>query len=51
MRVALEMIPTSADILGVDTPKNWPSYRETIMPSIVITSEWLTGHELGGGGT
>ena len=38
MRVALEMIPTSADILGVDTPKNWPSYRETIMLSIVITS-------------
>ena len=32
------MIPTSADILGIDTPKDLSSYRETIMPSIVTTS-------------
>ena len=38
MRVALEMIPTSVDILSIDTPKDLPSYRETIMPSIVTTS-------------
>ena len=38
MRVALEMIPTSADILSINTPKNWPNYWEKIMPSIVITS-------------
>ena len=52
MRVALEMIPTSADILGVDTPKNWPSYQETVMLSIVTTSrgtvDWV---ELGQEGT
>ena len=36
--MALEMIPTSADILGIDTSKNWPSYRETIMPSMIVTS-------------
>ena len=34
------MIPTSADILGIDTPKDLPSYREIIMPSIVTTSRW-----------
>ena len=38
MRVALEMIRTSADILGIDTPKDLPSYRETIMSSIITTS-------------
>ena len=36
--MALGMIPTSADILDIDTPKDLPSYRETIMPSIVTTS-------------
>ena len=35
MRVALEMVSTSADVLGIDTPKGLPSYRETVMPSRV----------------
>ena len=38
MRVALEMVPTSADVLGIDIPKGLPSYRETVMPSKVSTS-------------
>ena len=38
MRVALEIVPTSADVLGIDTPKDLPSYRETIMPRMVTTS-------------
>ena len=38
MRVALDMVPTSADVLGIDTPKDLPSYRETVMPSMVTTS-------------
>ena len=29
--MALEMVPTSADVLGINTPKDLPSYRETIM--------------------
>ena len=37
MRVALEMVPTSADVLGIDTPKDLPSYRETVMPSMATT--------------
>ena len=39
MRVALEMIPTFADALGIDTPKDLSSYRETVMPSMVTTSQ------------
>ena len=38
MRVALEMIPTFADALGIDTPEDLSSYRETVMPSMVTTS-------------
>ena len=38
MRVALEMVPTSADVLGIDTPKGLPSYREIVMLSMVTTS-------------
>ena len=37
-RVALEMVPTSADVLGIDIPKGLSSYRETIIPSKVSTS-------------
>ena len=38
MRVALEMVPTSADVLGIDTPKDLPTCQETIMLSMVTTS-------------
>ena len=38
MRVVLEMIPTSADVLGIDIPKGLPNYRETVMLSKVTTS-------------
>ena len=38
MKVALEMVPTSADMLGIDTPKDLSSYRETVMMSMVTTS-------------
>ena len=38
MRVALEMVSTSADVLDIDTPKDLPSYQETVMPSMVTTS-------------
>ena len=41
MRVALEMVPTSADVLGIDIPKGLPSYRETVMPSKVSTSRGM----------
>ena len=41
MRVALEMVPTSADVLGIDIPKGLPSYLETVMSSMVTTS-WGT---------
>ena len=33
--MALEMVPTSADVLGIDTPKGLPSYREIVMLSRV----------------
>ena len=36
--MALEMVPTSADVLGIDIPKGLSSYREAVMPSRVITS-------------
>ena len=36
--MALEMVSTSADVLGIDTPKDLPSYRETVMMSMVTTS-------------
>ena len=38
MRVALEMVPTSADVLGIDTPKGLLSYQEIVMLSMVTTS-------------
>ena len=45
MRVALEMVHISADVLGIDTPKDLSSYRETIMPSMITTSrgtvDWI----------
>ena len=37
--MALEMVPTLADVLDIDTPKDLPSYQEIIMPSIVTTSQ------------
>ena len=37
--MALEMVPTSAAMLGIDTPKDLPSYQETVMPSMVTTSQ------------
>ena len=39
--MALEMVPTSADVLGIDIPKGLPSYRETVMPSKVFTSRGM----------
>ena len=41
MRVVLEMVPTSIDVLGIDIPKDLPNKRETVMPSNVSTS-WGT---------
>ena len=41
VRVALEMVPTLADVLGTDIPKGLSSYREIVMPSKVSTS-WRT---------
>ena len=38
MRVALEMIPTSAHMFGIDTPKDLLSYQETISQSTFATS-------------
>ena len=36
--MALEMVPTSVDVLGIDIPKGLPNYRETVMPSNVSIS-------------
>ena len=36
VRVALEMVPTLADVLGIDTPKDLPSYRETVDRKSVV---------------
>ena len=41
MRVALEMIPTSVDVLGIDIPKDLPNNRETVMPSNDSTSQGM----------
>ena len=35
--MALEMVLTLANVLGIDIPKGLPNYRETIMPSKVTT--------------
>ena len=35
------MVPTSADVLGIDIPKGLLSYLETVMSSMVTTS-WGT---------
>ena len=54
MRVALEIVPTSADVLGIDIPKGLLSYQETGMPSKVSTSRgtvdwgWVRTREGGG---
>ena len=39
VRVALEMVPTLADVLGTDIPMGLSNYRETVMPSNVSTSQ------------
>ena len=39
--MALEMIPTLADVLGIDIPKGLPDYRETVMLSNVSTSQGM----------
>ena len=36
--MALEMVPTSIDVLDIDIPKGLPSYREIVMPSKGSTS-------------
>ena len=35
--MALEMVPTLADVLGIDISKGLPNYRETVMLSNVYT--------------
>ena len=35
--MALEMVPTLADVLGIDIPKGLPNYREPVMPSNFYT--------------
>ena len=37
--MALEMVPTSADVLDIDIHKSLPNYRETVMSSNVSTSQ------------
>ena len=37
--MVLEMVPTSADVRGIDIPKGLPNYQETIIPSKVSTSQ------------
>ena len=37
------MIPTSANLFGIVTPKDLPSYWETILPSTLITSRGTAG--------
>ena len=39
--MALEMVLTSTNVLGIDIPKGLSSYREIVMPSKVSTS-WRT---------
>ena len=39
--MALEMVPTSADVLGIDTSKDLLSCQETVMPSMVTTSRGM----------
>ena len=39
VKVALEMVPTLADVLGIDIPMGLSNYRETVMPSNVSTSQ------------
>ena len=36
--MALEMVPTLVDVLGIDIPKGLLNYRETVMLSNVSTS-------------
>ena len=54
MRVALEMVSTSANVLGIDIPKGLLSHRETGMPSKVSISrgtvDWGWVRTRGGGG-
>ena len=48
------MVPTSADVLGIDIPKGLLSYLETVMSSMVTTSwgtvDWVWVRTGGGGG-
>ena len=44
MRVVLEMIPNSANMFGIDTPKDLPSYRETMSPSMFATSRGMADY-------
>ena len=50
--MALEMVPTSADVLGINTPKGLPSFRENVMPSRVTNSrgrvDWVWVRMRGG---
>ena len=39
--MALKMVPTSVDVLGIDIPKGLPNYQETVMPSNVFTSRGM----------
>ena len=39
--MALEMILTSVDVLGIDITKGLPSYRKTRMSSKVSTSQGM----------
>ena len=38
MGVALEMVPTSVNVLGIDISKGLSNYRETVMSTNVSTS-------------
>ena len=54
MKVALVMVPTLADVLSIDTPKDLPTCQETIILSKVTTSrgmvDWVWVGTKGGGG-
>ena len=39
VRVALKMVPTLADVLGIDIHKGLSNYHKTVMPSNVSTSQ------------
>ena len=37
--MVLEMVPTLADVLGIDIHKGLSNYQETVMPNNVSTSQ------------